>query len=78
MIYIKGDVKKKIMSQLKILTIAKYSILNLISIRRSKTDRCDFCEEHKVKKKGGIPISTDEEANYVKHQSEKVAMRNEK
>ena len=43
-----------------------------------KTDRCDFCEEFNVKKKEGIPISASEEESYVKHQSEKVAMRYEK
>lgn len=43
-----------------------------------KTDRCEKCEEMKVKKNEKLPISPQEENSHKNHLAEKVAMRAEK
>ena len=43
-----------------------------------KTDRCEKCEEIKVKKNEKLPVSEEEEKAHKSHLAEKVAMRAEK
>ena len=49
-----------------------------ISFHKPKSDRCDRCEELKVKKQQNIPMTKEEQVLYEKHLSEKVLMREEK
>ena len=43
-----------------------------------KTDRCEKCEEIKIKKNEKLPVCKEEEKAHKSHLAEKVAMRAEK
>ena len=49
-----------------------------INFHVPKTDRCEKCEEFRIKKTEKIPMTDEEKEPHEKHLTEKIAMREEK